>query len=306
MIGKGKQKQVQQEKKIEPSIYHKAYNLLGPRVTSRVPKLDKLEKSLLLSMLPVSYHVYVSAMVLFGIIGLVGGLVMGIGLAIVFPFPLLLKIALPFLGALLGGMMGFAAIYTYPSVLVGTRKRMIAEEMPYFISYMSMLCASGMTPEAMFRTIASEESKEAIVHEGRMVVRNVDLLGMDFISALRDIVNRSPLTPYTEFLEGLISTIRAGGDLNEFFGSCSRVMMEEKKLGVKKFGDSLGMIAEIYTIMLVVFPLMAMIMMAIMAIMSKDIGGIDIMVAMNLVTYAFVPIVGIMVLMIVDSMMPKR
>jgi len=306
MITFKKQKQIQHEKKKESNIYHKAYNLLGEKVATRIPKIDKLEKNLLLSMMPVSYHVYVSAMVLFGIIGLIVGLAFGVVLALVLNVSLLLKIALPFVGALLGGQLGFAAMYVYPPMLVNTRKRMIIEELPYFISYMSMLSASGMTPEAMFRTIASEESKEAIVKDARMVVRDIDLLGMDFITALRDIVNRSPITTYTELLEGLISTIRAGGDLNEFFGSSSRVMMEEKKLAVKKFGDSLGMIAEIYTIMLVVFPLMAMIMLAIMAIMSKDIGGIDIMLAMNMVTYIFVPIVGIMVLLIIDSMMPKR
>lgn len=306
MISLRKQKQVQQEKKIETDIYHKAHNLLGSKVASRMPMIKKLEKNLLLSMKPVSYHTYVSAMVLFGIIGLIAGLAVGIALALVLNVSLILKIALPFVSALLGAQLGFAALYVYPSLLVNTRRRMIAEELPYFISYMSMLCASGMTPEAMFRTIASEESKEAMVHDARMLIRNVDLLGMDFVTALRDITNRSPLTTYTEILEGMISTIRAGGDLNEFFGAGSRVMMEEKKLAVKKFGETLGMIAEIYTIMLVVFPLMAMIMLAIMAIMSKDIGGIDIMLAMNMVTYVFVPIVGIMVLMIIESMMPKR
>ncbi len=300
-----KQKQVQQEKK-ESDIYHKAYNLLGKKIAPRVPKIEKLEKNLLLSMLPVSYHAYVSAMVLFGLIGLVTGLAMGVALALVLNVTLALKIALPIIGALLGGQLGFAAMFVYPSLLVNTRRRMIAEELPYFISYMSMLSASGMTPEAMFRTIASEDSKESIVQDARMLVRNIDLLGMDFVTALRDVTKRSPLTTYTEMLEGMISTVRAGGDLNEFFGSSSRVMMEEKKLSVKKFGDTLGMIAEIYTIMLVVFPLMAMIMLAIMAIMSKDIGGIDIMLAMNLVTYIFVPIVGIMVLLIIESMMPKR
>lgn len=306
MISFRKQKQVSEEKKSDVGIYHKAHNLLGNRITTRIPKIEKLEKNLLLSMLPVSYYTYVSAMLLFGIIGFIAGLIMGIGLAIVLDISLMLKIVLPLIGALLGGQFGFAALYVYPSMLVNTRRRMIAEELPYFISYMSMLSASGMTPETMFRTIAAEDSKEAIVHDARLVVRNIDLLGMDFVTALRDITNRSPLTTYKEMLEGMISTIRAGGDLNEFFGSSSRVMMEEKKLAVKKFGDTLGMLAEIYTIMLVVFPLMAMIMLAIMAIMSKDIGGIDIMMAMNLVTYIFVPIVGIMVVLIIESMMPKR
>jgi flagellar protein FlaJ len=306
MIRLRKQKQIQKEKKKETDIYHKAYNLLGDKITTRVPKIAKLEQNLLLSMLPISYHTYVSAMVLFAIIGLIAGLAGGVALAFVLNVSLALKIALPIVGALLGAQFGFAALYVYPSLLVNTRKRMIAEELPYFISYMSMLCASGMTPEAMFRTIAAEESKEAIVQDARMLVRNVDLLGMDFVSALRDITNRSPLTSYTEMLEGMMSTIRAGGDLNEFFSSGSRVMMEEKKLAVKKFGETLGMLAEIYTIMLVVFPLMAMIMLAIMAIMSKDIGGIDIMLAMNMVTYIFVPIAGIMVILIIESMMPKR
>jgi archaeal flagellar protein FlaJ len=61
-----------------------------------------------------------------------------------------------------------------------------------------------------------------------------------------------------------------------------------------------------YTIMLVVFPLMGIIMMSIMAIMTPNLGGFNLQTLMMLMTYAFVPILGGMMLLMIDSMLPKK
>jgi len=55
-----------------------------------------------------------------------------------------------------------------------------------------------------------------------------------------------------------------------------------------------------------VFPLMAIIMLAIMAIMSPDLGGFDLMTLMNMLTYIMVPFFGFLLLFIMDTMVPKR
>jgi len=65
-------------------------------------------------------------------------------------------------------------------------------------------------------------------------------------------------------------------------------------------------VAEIYTILLIVFPLLAVIMLSIMGIMSPTLGGFDLVTLINVLTFAVIPMCGIMMLIMMDSMVPKR
>jgi len=65
-------------------------------------------------------------------------------------------------------------------------------------------------------------------------------------------------------------------------------------------------IAEMYTILLIVFPLMSIIMLSIMAIMSADLAGFDLITLMNLLAYVLVPFFGVLILFMMDTMVPKR
>lgn len=77
-------------------------------------------------------------------------------------------------------------------------------------------------------------------------------------------------------------------------------------MSLKKSTESLGVMAEMYTILLIVFPLMAVIMLSIMSIMSSNLGGFDLMTLLNLMTYVMVPFFGFLLLFMMDSMVPKR
>jgi flagellar protein FlaJ len=104
----------------------------------------------------------------------------------------------------------------------------------------------------------------------------------------------------------VIVTFKAGGSLREYFLAAAKVHLEEKKISVKKSTESLGIMAEMYTILLIVFPLMAIIMLSIMAIMSPDLGGFDLVTLMNILTYMLVPLFGTVLLIMMNSMVPKR
>ena len=138
------------------------------------------------------------------------------------------------------------------------------------------------------------------------MIRNLDILGMDVLTALREMVSRSPTDSYTELLEGLISTVEGGGDLKEFFITTAKLQLEEKKLLMQKMTASLGIVSELYTILLIVFPLLSSIMLSIMAIMTPNLGGFSLIVLMKLLAFAFVPVLGVMMLLLMDAMVPKR
>ena len=309
LIPYGKKETKLKEKQIS-GIYAKGYRLLGKRLTNLFDRLSTLETKLEKAGIPVPYQAYISGIVLISLIAGVVGLMAGIVISFLVNLqPAELRFFLPFFIAVAACQATFAIMYIMPGFSISARKKKFSEELPYFMGYMATLASSGLTLEGIFKAITRENTNEEIVLSARTLVRDIDMFGMDVITAIRELIRRSPSEPWSELLEGLIATVQTGGKLKDYFLATAKVQMEEKKFILKKMTSSLGVIAEMYTIMLVVFPLMTIIMLAVMALMSTGGGGLfgmPIDMLMKLITYLMVPIMGMMVLLMMDGMVPKR
>ena len=84
--------------------------------------------------------------------------------------------------------MTFGILQIIPAIKVKNRSAKLIEEIPHFIGYMSTLATSGLTLEGIFKAIAKEDTDEDIVKDSRFIVRNIDILGMDLITAIKDLV----------------------------------------------------------------------------------------------------------------------
>ncbi|KAF6247426.1 pilus assembly protein TadC [Nitrosopumilus sp. b3] len=304
LIGK-KQKKNDEESVGQIHVY--SYKLLNEHVKFLHPKLKSLDKSIKQAMMPIPFEVYVSSMIFFSLIAGICGAVLAL---IVAQFINIQPASLSFLLPVLAGFMlfgiTFGILQMIPKVRVTNRSSKLVEEIPHFIGYMSTLATSGLTLEGIFKAIAKEETEEDIVKDARYIVRNIDILGMDLISAIKDLIHRTPTGPYSELLEGAVVTVQSGGDLKEYFNATAKVQLEEKKMLMQKTTESLGSVAEIYTILLIVFPLLAVIMLSIMGIMSPSLAGFDLITLMNILTFAVIPLSGVLMLVMMDTMVPKR
>lgn len=295
------------KQKTATSIHVLSYRLLNDRIQFLYPRLASLEQNLKQAMVPIPFDVYICSMIFFSLIGGVIGAGIGIALSFLINIkPAIFGVLLPILVGGSVSLIIFFVLKFLPILNLKNRASRLTEELPHFISYMATLATSGLSLEGIFKTIANEDSEEEIVKDCRFLTRNIEVLGMDLVTAINDLIKRSPKGAYSELLEGSIITVQTGGDLKEYLISFAKVQMEEKKMRLTKSTESLGVMAEMYTIMLIVFPLMAIIMLSIMALMSPDLGGFDLMTIMNLLTYVLVPFFGVMLLFMMDSMVPKR
>jgi len=299
-------KKIRDREKVGP-IHIYAYKLLNERLDFIYPKFKPLEKAIKESMMPVPFEVYVCSMIFFSILSGIGGAIVGIIVTVFVDVqPAALGYLLPVGSAVLFGGMTFGMLQIMPTFKVKGRQSRLMEEIPHFIGYMSTLATSGLSLEGIFKAIAKEESNEEMVKDAKLIQRNLDIMGMDLITAITDLIHRTPTGPYSELLEGAIITAQSGGDLKEYFNATAKVQLEEKKMMMAKTAESLGAVAEIYTILLIVFPLLAVIMLSIMGIMSPSLGGFDLVTLINLLTFAVIPICGVMMLVMMDGMVPKR
>jgi len=305
VIGTKQKKKIKEESVGQIHVF--SYKLLNDHVKFLHPKLGSLEKSIKQAMMPIPFEVYVSSMVFFSMIAGVCGIIMGfVASQFINIQPASVGLLLPVIMGLMLFGMTFGVLQIIPAFRVKNRASKLLEEIPHFIGYMSTLATSGLSLEGIFKAIAKEETDEDIVKDARFIVRNIDILGMDLITAIKDLIHRTPVGPYSELLDGAIVTVSTGGDLKEYFNATAKVQLEEKKMLLQKTTESLGSVAEIYTILLIVFPLLAVIMLSIMGIMSPSLGGFDLLTLMNILTFGVIPLSGILMLIMMDTMVPKR
>jgi flagellar protein FlaJ len=210
-------------------------------------------------------------------------------------------------GSLFAGAITTIGFYGYPIYRADAIKRQLEDELPFTTGYMAILSSAGVSPENIFNSISNLPVPLAASSQAKDIVRDVNLFGTDVISALEEASRRTPSERYKEIMEGLISTIRSGGNLSVYLRAKSTQYMKLKRVSLKKYSDTLSMLAEFYVTILLTGPLMLVIMLTVMAMLGG--GGLGMLspdLLLNLLTYVGIPLGAIVFLIILDASSPKR
>ncbi len=195
----------------------------------------------------------------------------------------------------------FLLFVLYPRVKGWERKRRIDGHLPYAICWMSFMATTGVIPYMIFRKVAeTEEFFGEVSREAKLVVRDVELLGFDFISALRNLTSATPSTRLRIFIQGALTNSLSGGEMGTYFVSKARETMEENRKVFAEFIETLSMISEVYIIGLVAAPLLLIVMFTAMMMM----GGANPMILMAIV-YLIIPVGSMMFVLLTDILTPE-
>jgi flagellar protein FlaJ len=286
-----------------------AYRLLGERVDPVLPYFKDLEKSMRKAGMLISLHAYVSFLLFmtlvafatsFSLAFIIGSIIyaplgiMGVGVA----FSLSLAVGL------IVAVITFAGIYSSPWIIASGRRAKIDQSLPFVFSYMAILSSAGMSPERIYRSMARNPTLGVFAQEARIIIRDVDLLGHDILTAIDDAIERSPSPTYSEAFEGFIATVRAGGDLTKYLSTTALELMRTRRIRLKEFLDTLGMLAESEVAIFVAFPLILIIMLGIMSVLGGAFGPLSALAFMYIVVYLMVPLLAIMFILILEAVTP--
>ena len=283
-----------------------SYRLLGERVARVLPFFEDLRPNLMRSGKRVHFEAYVSLVVLSSLIAFVVGFAVTAVVGLLIGGEILLVLLLALALGLLSGATGFGVMYSLPSLTADSRKRSLDEELPYTMSQMAVLSSAGLPPERIFRSLAQSEEKSIVAEEARTILRDVDMLGYDLLTALGNGRERSPSRVFSHFLDGFTATTRSGGDLRKYLLSSAKEIMELRRIAAKQLVEVLGMLGEAYVSMLVVFPLILIIMFSVMGLVGGGVGGFSVFSIMALVTYVMIPMLAVLMIVLLDAMLPKR
>jgi flagellar protein FlaJ len=280
-----------------------AYRYLGQRVQRSLPYFQDLGITMQRAALKISLQSYVSMMLLlsgmstivsFGIITSVLLIIkVGVGLAVMYSFGI----------GLLLGVAVFSLLYFLPSLLATTRRRKMDLELPYVASHMSILAAAAIPPTRIFKLLEDSRTTPEVASDSNEIVRDVEILGKDIMTALETERDRSPSRVFGDMLEGLVATIRSGGNMKNYLLDATHTIMDLRRIAAKQLIESLGVFAETYISLMIVFPLLIIVMFSVMALIGGGLGGISVTMMMSLVTYGIIPVCGMAVIVMLDSIL---
>ena len=145
------------------------------------------------------------------------------------------------------------------------RGDMIEKYLPYAASYTAAMSAANATPAKIFRSLAmNKEIYGDVADDAALVYRDVTLLGYDLITAMKMSVDRAASVWLTEFFQGMVGTLTAGGQLKLYFLNRAEHYMRENRTRLQQFLESIALLAESYIVVAVAMPLFLIVMLVIM------------------------------------------
>jgi flagellar protein FlaJ len=145
----------------------------------------------------------------------------------------------------------------------------------------------------------------AMREESLEIIKDVEIFGIDPLSALEVAAKKTPLDTFKDFLGGYASTVIIGGDIGHFLERKAEDIFKVRALRVKAAAERLGMLLETFIIVMVMMSLCFYILFAVDQINGG--GGTDLSAysGMIMYTYLFTPLLSMMFVYLAHSMQPK-
>jgi len=197
-------------------------------------------------------------------------------------------------------MIGFMVI---PMSKASDRSSSLEREMPFVSAYISVMASGGIAPYTSFKRLADIELLPAMRAESRELIKDVEIFGIDPLTAIENAARKNPLDIYKDFLAGYSSTVIIGGDIGHFLERKAEDIFKARALRVKAAAERLGMLLETFVIVMVMMSLCFYIMFSVEQIMPG--GGESMGSGLLLYTFIFTPLLSIMFVYLAHSMQPK-
>ena len=264
-------------------------------------QLSQLQRKLLMADWSMRAGAFQSALWLGACIAALVGALLGFLVSLVGSAPLFVIVILPIvLGAFFGGMM-----YTLAPLILSNaaneRAKEIDENLPHGLNYLLALASSGMPPRDIWAGLARASVFGALATEAERIVRDLDIFGVDLLTAMRNAQERSPSKRFAEFLVGAVSAFQSGVELESYLRNkeeqYQRAEMEEQLKTI----DTMALMAEAFLVVVVAAPLFLIILLTVMSISD----GRDVLFYGWFMVLFFIPLTQVVIGTLVRSMNPR-
>ncbi len=242
---------------------------------------------------------YISLMFFAALLTVPVSIIAGITALLYGILPLLILVPLP-----LFVIAGFIVI---PLNNASDRSTSLEREMPFAAAYISVMSSGGIAPYTSFKRLTQVDLMPAMSKEARDIIKDVEIFGVDPLSALDLASKKTPLDIFKDFLGGYASTVIIGGDIGHYLERKAEDIFKTRALRVKAAAERLGMLLETFIIVMVMMSLCFYILFAVNGIQGGANASTDIsqFSGILLYTYIFTPMLSMLFVYLAHSMQPK-
>ena len=145
---------------------------------------------------------------------------------------------------------------------------------------------AGVSPAEIFEALSNVALYGEIQKEAQKITTEINLMGVDTVTALKNAIAISPSDKFKEFIQGILSVIQSGSELGPYFERCVEKYMTKDLVDRKRNLESLAIMAESFVVTVIAFPLFLVIIMSVMGLTS---GGIP-FTFMYLIAFMVLPL----------------
>jgi flagellar protein FlaJ len=285
------------------------WRTMGRFVQSKMTVTQDLEDDLLKAHMRIRPEEYIATGLMTVIFVLMGTIIAAVFLAILLlSVGLWLAIMVIILVGVLPGVLAYMVILGIPGVSRGApaskakkRAKLIDAKITSSMSFISAMASADVPVDVIFKELARQPIYGEIKEEAEWITRDTEILGLDILSALKRASIRSPSIKFQEFLQGVVTTSTSGGQLKPYFIMKAEYFEKEDKLEARKQMEVLGLLAETFVTVVVAFPLFLVVIIAIMALISKGGAGSTV-VLLYAVVGLMIPVSQFMFIFLIWSM----
>ncbi len=159
-----------------------------------------------------------------------------------------------------------------PTAKAKTRGKNIDRHLPYVANFINTMSIAGISPSEIFGTLAGIELYGDVQKEAKKITTEIELMGLDANTALKNAITISPSKKFRDFLQGIIAVLQSGSELAPYFDRCVEQYMSDDLNERKRNLESLALMAESFVTTVIAFPLFLVIILSVMGLTS---GGIS-------------------------------
>jgi flagellar protein FlaJ len=240
---------------ISQKLFKKTYEKISDEI--QIERNLQLEKA----GFQIDYKEYYTITLFTLLIGCALSLLIPFLLYMLLPSMITLLLILLFPGLMIGSI-GLFFIY-YPGYRIKRRAYHIDLFLPYAINFINSMAVAGISPSEIFTTLAQIDLYGELQTEIKKIAKEINIMNVDSITALKHAIEISPSRKFQEFLQGIIGTIQSGSELHVYLQNSVTKLMEDDFIDRKKDLDLLGVIAEIFVTTAIAFPIFLVIILTV-------------------------------------------
>jgi flagellar protein FlaJ len=198
----------------------------------------------------------------------------------------------------------------YPRIKLADRSSSLASEVPFAAAYTAVMSTGGISPYVSITRLRAVPLLPSFAKSAKIVDISVRGMGQDPVTALEKMAKSTPNSEFRELLLGYASTLRSGGDVVHYLLRRTELLFQERLSSLKRVGENVAQIMEIYMAITIVMSLGIYSIFAISMALSNlmpETGGMMFSDPMSFFLFGYIvmPLFSVIFLWLTDIIQPK-